>query len=126
MKILSALALVAALLVSGCCKPNQPPSFWCKLQERAVECSKETALSGGGTLAQQVIAALRGGGSWESALQALVDVAGDDALCILGNLPAIFSSKPTAEPQELAARGEALKKAHAFLQKRGLRVKEAK
>lgn len=126
MKTLSVLALMAALVLAACCKPNQPPSFWCSVQERLVSCSKETAISSSGALSQKVIQALRGTDDWDAALQALVDAAGDDALCLIGNLPAILASKPAAGPQELAVRAEALKRASAFLAKRKIRVKEAK
>jgi len=115
------LALLAAVLISGCCKPNQPPSFFCKLQEKTVACGKEVAVSGAPNLAQELIKALRAPG-WQDEVQALVNVFGDAAICILGNLGDIFASKPQASPAELKQRAQDLEHARQFLTERKLRV----
>lgn len=120
-----AAALLVALALAGCCKPNQPPSFLCKLQERSLDCAREIGAGAAAQLGAQVLAALRGGASWESALQSLVDTAGDAAICVIGNLPKVFEGKPAAGPAELAQRKADLERARAFLSRRGLKVSAA-
>lgn len=112
-----------AMFIAGCCKPNQPPTFFCKLRERSVDCAKEIGSTGAADLTSRVLDAIRGNG-WEPALQSLVDTFGDAAICVIGGLPEVFSKKPAAGIEELTQRTKDLEKAGAFLQSRGLKVKK--
>ncbi len=121
-RLVLAPVLALALLLSGCCKPNTPPSFWCTVGERTVDCLKEIAPTTVAALGARVLSALRGGGDWSALLQELVNTFGDQAICVIGNLPAIFSKAPAAGPEELARRAADLAKARQFLESRRLKT----
>jgi hypothetical protein len=124
---LTGAALFALFTVTGCCKEGQPPSKWCKVQEKIVECTREAVASNAAGVGSEVLAALRSGPNWESVLGKVLETGGEIATCVLGNLDEVFAKRATAAgPAGMKAQAEKrkadLEKAKAFLAKRGIKV----
>ncbi len=123
---LLAVLLVALLIInaSACCAKGTIPTGLCKLSDTIVDCTKESLISAGPALASEADRIIRAGGSGvDSALEKLIEVAGDAGICAIAHLPALFASKPASGPEELARRTFVVTHGRDFLATRKIKAK---